>query len=148
MAKVAAAHRLYTVLTFVGLGPALGGLGVLAFFLCLMLTDPSASAVQAASLTFGASLMFLVFGYWFGAAPALLTGLLYAFAPPRFQRVLLSPLFGLVSVWLVDKVADVATGGSLGGGDLTMMLIAGALSSIVCAYCARAWGFTRERQVA
>jgi hypothetical protein len=148
MAESGTPKRFFTVFTFAGLGPALGALGVLAFFFAMMLTDASTSAMQAASLSLGASVMFLIFGYWFGVVPALLTGLFYAFAPTSLQRIVLSPLYGAASVWIVDKVADLATGGAWGGGDLTMMMLAGAASAPFCAYLVRLWGFTPVRTAA
>lgn len=110
------------------------------YFLAMMLSDPS-TASGAVALTIGAALMFIIFGYFIGLAPALVTGILFAFSPPALQRVALSAVYGAASVWLVNKVADVTTRGALGGGAEPFMLAAGAFAAVCCALIAKRAGW-------
>ncbi len=132
--------RLPTVLLFAALGPAIGALAVCAFFLMLMLMDPS-TASGAVALTLGAAIMFVIFGYWMGFAPALLTGLLFAFAPAPMQRVFLSPLYGVAAVWIASRIGNAVSGGAMGGGSEPFMLAAGAFAALVCALIAARAGW-------
>lgn len=134
--EAARPKRLPIVLLFAGFGPAVGALAVCAFFLALMLTDPS-TASSAIPLTLGAVLMVVVFGYWIGFVPALVTGLLFAFAPASLQRVILSPIYGLIAIWIATRVGNLVTGGAMGGGSEPFMLAAGAIAALVCALVAK-----------
>lgn len=131
-------QRLQTILTFVVLGPCIGALIV---FAGLAIGVAIAGGTASANLVIGSAALFLALGYALGLAPAAITGVAYAFAPPRLQRLWVAPLLGAAGVWLANVISSVASQGALVTGGEPMHLAAGAIAALACAWIVRARGW-------
>ena len=130
--------RRSTILTFLVLGPFVGSLCV---FVGMAIAVSVAGGTASGGLIIASAGLFLALGYVLGLAPAAVAGGAYTFAPPRFQRLWLAPIFGIGGVWLADVISDVVSGGALVTGATPVHLGAGAVAALVCAWIARAQGW-------
>ena len=134
------AGRLYTWLMFTFVGPFVGAVGVLLFLIAVAASSPSADLFTLLPWAF----LIIAMGYIFGLGPATVSGLIYALLPDALQRLALAPLYGAIAVWLFYEAAGVS---GLGVGSMSnqpMMLAAGALAALACAWIARKSGWTPD----
>ena len=121
---------LATVCVFGVLGPAFGSV-MFGIWVAVATLDPKTA-------TAGLLLLvppFTIFPYWFGAPPALATGLAHALVSPlvrsRPPRLALAALTGAVTtlLWLPNVIPDTGRASELA---LTLSAL-GAVSAIICA---------------
>lgn len=132
------ADRLRTGLMFTFVGPFIGAVGVLLFVVASALGSPGMDFSELFSWSF----LVIALGYVFGLGPATVSGLIYALLPGALQRLVLAPLYGAVAVWLFYELAGVAGAGAAWMSNQPMMLAAGAIAALACAWIARKSGWT------
>ena len=134
------ADRLYVWLTFTFVGPFVGAVAVLLLLLAIAVNSPSSDFSALLPSVF----LVVAMGYIFGVGPATFAGLIYALLPDVLQRLALAPLYGAVAVWLFYEAAGVSGLGVGWMSNQPMMLAAGALAALACAWIARKSGWAPD----
>ncbi|HET9231121.1 MAG TPA: hypothetical protein VFO00_07520 [Vitreimonas sp.] len=93
-------------------------------------------------------LLFAMFGYALGFLPALLAGVIYSILPPRWPRILLSPVLGAAAASTFLSGLTLVPGAALESLNLEGLgawTLAGAGASLVCAVTCRLLNLDQPR---
>lgn len=125
---------------FTFVGPFIGAVAMLLFLLVIAFSSPSSDLYALFPWAF----VVIAMGYVFGLGPATVSGLIYALLPDALQRLVLAPLYGAIAVWLFYEIAGVSGHGAGWMSNQPMMLAAGAIAALACAWIARRSGWTPD----
>ncbi len=134
-----APNRTGIIGVFVLCGGLLGGWGISVVGAGAMLFQSGGDPIALLlSLVFGwiAGLL----GMFFGLPYATFAGVIYAYLPPRFQRVSVAPVVGAVSVLLLYGGFKLLTRSWSEVSGLLTMVAAGAVAAFGCAWIVRSLG--------
>jgi hypothetical protein len=129
--------RTSMIVFFAGCGGAIGGALFVLGVIVAGIVSPAGPLPEGVwdwlQAVFGGLVVGALFGAIFGFVPALVGGAIYAFLPPRSQRIAVAPFIGAVAsaCWVI----------SFGSSFLLFQItLAGAASALVCAAIARKLG--------